>query len=369
MVVAMADGSQNQTCKSIDNQHRWPTGVLPAALHSQGIRCIDQTPASARQLLSRGRLNAEDFLETSPDIERTLMEAYVEDDYEGRLHLTTLSIISTSTSQDDDNAGKETTPSTAAEDGEIVGMAFWREVPSDEMNEWMDLRRISKAVADRTLASSVSTTLRPSALDDREHHHRDCLSHDAMNTMKLVKSDSIRWIENALQPCEEKNDGDGPPRTTIDDRVQSAIQKLTHSWIKIELIAVKRTHRAHRLGGVLLGCTLARAHATHHNEHAILHVAGGGASKNVPAARLYARYGFASVPRHEEGGPFAKPDRDLFVLGNIGMVLNALPWEETIQVGCAEEDYGDDKDDYEGLGDNEHRNLGGKRQSVLQDQK
>ena len=71
----------------------------------------------------------------------------------------------------------------------------------------------------------------------------------------------------------------------------------------------------------------------HHNEHAILHIAGGGASKNVPAGRLYARFGFVAIPRHDEGGPFVKPDRDLFVLGNIGRALGALPWEEVLQIG------------------------------------
>mmetsp|Transcript_13230 Transcript_13230/g.23270 ORF Transcript_13230/g.23270 Transcript_13230/m.23270 type:complete len:158 (+) Transcript_13230:3-476(+) len=134
---------------------------------------------------------------------------------------------------------------------------------------------------------------------------------------------------------------------------KSTIHKLTHAWIKIELIAIKRTHRAHHLGNVLLGCTLAKAHALHHNEHAILHIAGGGASKNIPAARLYTRYGFVSVPQHEEGGPFVKPDRDLFVLGNIGMVLNALPWEEMMQISSAH-----------GVEDSS----GGKRQRSLQDQ-
>ena len=63
------------------------------------------------------------------------------------------------------------------------------------------------------------------------------------------------------------------------------------------------------------------------------HVAGGRAPKNVPAARLYARYGFVPMPRHVEGGPFARPDRDLYVLGNIGGALRALPWEETLSVG------------------------------------
>jgi hypothetical protein len=171
--------------------------------------------------------------------------------------------------------------------------------------------------------------------------------------MKLAKSDSIRWIENAIHSDSAsmtKNETLLPSKSTI--------QKLTHAWIKIELIAIKRTHRARHLGQILLGCTLAKAHA-HHNEHAILHVAGGGASKNIPAARLYTRYGFVSVPKHEEGGPFVKPDKDLFVLGNIGMVLNTLPWGEILQTRESADRLLLD-------GDNSSGN-GGKRQMLLQD--
>ena len=137
---------------------------------------------------------------------------------------------------------------------------------------------------------------------------------------------------------------------------KSTINKLTHSWVKIELIAIKKTHRAHHLGHILLGCTLAKAHALHHNEHAILHIAGGGASKNIPAARLYERYGFVSVPQHDEGGPFVKPDRDLFVLGNIGRALNDLPWEEVMQIGSSAHDDVEDES-----GDK-------KRQRMIQDE-
>ena len=302
------------------NQQLWSTNILPSTLQSQGLHCHDQTPKSAQHLLSRGQLNAMDFIETSPDIERTLMEAFLEDDYDGRLHLTTLSIMRKS----------KTSNNSTSQDGEeeeIVGMSFWREVPSDEMNEWMDMQRISKAIADRKLTTSHE--------QHEEDDHEDDLPHDAKKAMELIKSHSIGWIQNALQPCTS------PMNHTSTDRLQptkAIIQKLTHALIKIELIAIKRIHRAHHLGNILLGCTLARAHAFHHNEHAILHVAGGGASKNVPAAMLYKRYGFVSVPKHDEGGPFVKPDRDLYVLGNIGLVLNSLPWEDTMQIRSSDGD-------------------------------
>ena len=265
---------------------------LPAALQSNGISCRDETPASAQELLTRGQLNATDFIEASPDIETTLMEAFVEDDYDGKLHLMTLSII-----RDDDDT---------ADDEEIIGLSFWREVPAEEMDDWFDVERISKMIAKSTIQQEC----------DKE------ISNHAKYRMELVRSSSINWIQNALALASTDDE--------IETDTKATIEKLTHSWVKIELIAIKHSYRAHHLGNILLGCTLAKAQE--HNEHAILHVAGGGASKNIPAAKLYGRFGFVSVPRHDEGGPFSKPDRDLFVLGNIAKALDDLPFEETLQI-------------------------------------
>lgn len=262
---------------------------LPATLQSNGINCRDETPSSAQELLTRGQLDAKDFIEASPDIENTLMEAFIEDDYDGKLHLMTLSMM-----RDTD---------TAADDEEIIGLSFWREVPAEEMGDWFDVERISKMITKSTILQEC----------DNE------ISNHAKRRMELVRSSSINWIQNALASADDEIETD--KKTTID--------KLTHSWVKIELIAIKQSYRAHHLGNILLGCTLAKAQE--HNEHAILHVAGGGASKNIPAAKLYGRFGFVSVPRHDEGGPFSKPDKDLFVLGNIGKALEDLPFEETLQ--------------------------------------
>ena len=260
---------------------------LPATLQSNGIRCRDETPASAQELLKRGQLDAKDFIEVSPDIESTLMEAFIEDDYDGKLHLMTLLMR-----RDD-------------EVEEIIGLSFWREVPADEMSDWFDVERISKMITKSTI------------------EHDECdneISNNAKSRMKLVRSSSIKWIQNALASTNEKIKTDS----------KFKMEELAHSWVKIELVAIKQSYRAHHLGNILLGCTLVKAQE--HNKHAILHVAGGGASKNIPAAKLYGRYGFVSVPRHDEGGPFSKPDKDLFVLGNIGKALDELPFEETLQV-------------------------------------
>jgi len=270
--------------------HQTLARFLPATLQSNGMRCRDETPTSAQELLARGQLDAKDFIEVSPDIENTLMEAFIEDDYDGRLHLMTLSMMRRDA--DDDRHDIE----------EIIGVSFWREVPADEMGDWFDVERISKMITKSTI----------------EHENDNDYSNDVKCRMKLVRSSSIKWIQNALASTNQDNETD----------TKASIDQLTHSWVKIELIAIKQSYRAHHLGNILLGCTLAKAHE--HNEHAILHVAGG--SKNIPAAKLYGRYGFVSVPRHDEGGPFSKPDKDLFVLGNIGKALDDLPFEEMLQI-------------------------------------
>jgi len=244
--------------------------VIPEILTSHALEVREETIASAQQLVKLGAIDAKDFIEESPDVERTLIEAFIEDDFDGKLHLTTL--VSTG-------------------DDEVVGISFWREVEVNEMEDWLDLERVRNRLLDETT------------------EHDDELPSQARQRLRLVRSSSARWI-NALMSY--------APLT------QSTAQKLTHSWVKIELIAIKQTFRSHHFGNFLLGCTLAKAHERC-QDHVVLHVAGGK-SKNVAAAKLYSRFGFVSIPRHEEGGPFAKPDRDLFVLGDIGSALHDVPW-------------------------------------------
>lgn len=48
----------------------------------------------------------------------------------------------------------------------------------------------------------------------------------------------------------------------------------------------------------------------------------------MAARKLYERFSFVHLPRYEEGGPFDKPDGDLYVLGDVGRVLEQCPWDE-----------------------------------------
>ena len=260
---------------------------LPATLQANGVVCTDETPKTLEDLLSRNKLEVRDFIESSPDIAMTLIDAFIEDDFDGKLHLMTLSIMNY-------DAG--------GEDGhEIIGISFWREVDDGEMRDWFDIDRVAKMI-DKSIEQS-----------HEEHEHE---------SLKLVRRSSINWIQKAL----ESTDNNYISRNTQ----ESTIQQLTHAWVKIELIAIKQSYREHHLGHTLLGCTLAKAHERC-GDHVILHVAGG-VSKNIPAAKLYQKFGFVSVPTHKDGGVFQKPDRDLFVLGNIGQALEDLPFEEILQI-------------------------------------
>ena len=266
-------------------------------------------------------MEAKDFIEQSVDIETTLLEAFIEDDYDGQLHLMTLSMTMKKSNGDNDGEDDDTDKQSTSDNNgeEIIGLSFWREVPAEEMGDWFDFERISNMMITKSTTS----------IDQEEHDNE--FSIQAQSRMKLVRSSSITWIKNALASSSSVMNEADATNYNNSTTLEKSIQQLTHSWVKIELIAIKQSHRAHHLGNILLGCTLAKAH-TETNDHAILHVAGGGASKNVPAAKLYRRYGFVAIPRHNEGGPFTRPDRDLFVLGNIGKALEDLPLEETLQL-------------------------------------
>ena len=98
------------------------------------------------------------------------------------------------------------------------------------------------------------------------------------------------------------------------------MEGLTHSWVKIELLAVHPDHWKQHVGTLLMACTMYQAHQQG-GDRMILHVAGG--KENVPAQRLYDKFGFVEVP---QGTVFHKPDGDLFVLGHVGESLQQLCW-------------------------------------------
>ena len=247
----------------------------------------------------------------------------MEDDYDGKLHFMTLNRNSNSTTD---------------ERREVIGIAFWRDIDDDEMKEWMDLHRVRDTLrrhAEDDRQSLSHTTTNDVTSKQKSRLSFQCqsdnrLSLRAKQTMEMIRSDSITWIRNALDSQDDNNSSHqaAAAKTTStanDPSILSKVNNLLHAWIKIELIAIHKSHRNHHYGPILLACLLSAAHEQH-EIHAILHVAGS--TSNTAATKLYESFGFVNLPKHDEGGPFEKPDGDLFVLGDIGRVLERCPWEE-----------------------------------------
>lgn len=91
-------------------------------------------------------------------------------------------------------------------------------------------------------------------------------------------------------------------------------------WIKLELICVHKDWKGKRIGTMLLACTLAVA-SSYGEIHTVLHVAGG--KNNVPAIKLYERFGFREMSNH-----FKVPNDNLYVLLDINQSLKNVHWRD-----------------------------------------
>ena len=282
----------------------WPSLVLSTVAQCHLCK-VAETPASAHHMLDAagGGSFAAEGGSLSSDVEQTLFESFIDDDYEGRLHLTTLR-------QNDDG-------------GQVVGIVFWREVPDTEMREWINFDALSASISDlRGLVIDENG-------DDDEHTaeksgaSRSSSRH--RRSLVPVREESLHWLYQATSSRHllQRGRKSRATKTSVEALSrEEVIDGLTHRWVKIELLAVQKSFWGHRYGSLLLATALQEAYQQKSNR-AILHVAGG--YSNVPANKLYQRFGFVGV-RAGDGGIFNKPDRDLFVLGNIGTALQSLHW-------------------------------------------
>lgn len=249
---------------------------VPLILQEKNLKSVDHTPSSAKKLLENYGYfaNEKDVLF---DIERNLFDAFIDDDYEGQLHLSALHSI--------------TQPD---EDEEPLGIAFWRLVPDDEMIEWIDWQHIGKALS----------------------NHK---GNDSSNTMckkkRMVRNNSVESIQKMVNSMHLPSDA-------VRDEDKGHVE-MSHAWIKLELIAVRKRHCGHHLGSLLLACTLYNAHCKYDQSRVLLHIAGG--EENIPALRLYNSFGFLKL---RSGTAFHKPDRFLYVLGDIKYSLSHLLWKD-----------------------------------------
>ena len=287
---------------AIPSDASWPSLVSSAI--AQCYLCkVTENPASAQHMLdAAGSASFAAEGGSLSDVEQTLFESFIDDDYGGRLHLTTL--------RQNDEAGQ------------VVGIVFWREVPDTEMREWINFDALSASISD--LRGLVIDDNR----DDDEHTaEKSGASRSSRHRRSLVpvREESLHWLYQATSSRHLLQRGGKSRATNTSVEALSreeVIDGLTHRWVKIELLAVQKSFWGHRYGSLLLATALQEAYQQKSNR-AILHVAGG--HSNVPAVKLYQRFGFVGV-RAGDGGIFNKPDRDLFVLGNIGTALQSLYW-------------------------------------------
>lgn len=305
---ALTAGSASGTISS------WPERVTSAIDHCHLCK-VNETPQSAQHMLdAAGGTFAAEGGTLSIDVEQTLFEAFIENDYDGHLHLTTLR--------------------QSTKDGDVVGIVFWREVPDTEMREWINFDALSASISDlRGLViddddgdkNDDGTSKKGQKGDHSSNTNGTTNSSRHRRSLVPVREESLHWLYQATSSRHllRRREGTRQPAALSREEV---IGGLTHRWIKIELLAVRKTYWGNRYGSLLLAIALYEAHHLNNNR-AILHVAGG--YSNVPAVKLYQRFGFVGVPAGD-GGIFNKPDRDLFVLGNIGTALQSLHWSECL---------------------------------------
>jgi GNAT superfamily N-acetyltransferase len=258
---------------------------FPKVLKERHLICIHETNKSAIALREKYEHFA-DGKQLSHDVEKYLFDSFIADDYDGRLHLTTIHRL-----DENIDISAELIASGGYKGkgiGEITGLVFWRELDDDEMKHWFHWDYISRLHHARRYSQTDLSS-----------------SERAAKALKLTRTSSIESLSKFASDSKLEED-------------------LSHAWVKIELVAVRQEFWGHHLGTLLMSCCLYHAYLNH-NSRAILHVAGGGF--NVPAIKLYEKFGFLGV---NTDTMFDKPDRDLYILGDIKSSLEELAWDETL---------------------------------------
>eukprot|EP00300_Choanocystis_sp_HF-7_P002039 c11604_g1_i1.p1 GENE.c11604_g1_i1~~c11604_g1_i1.p1 ORF type:complete len:257 (+),score=41.09 c11604_g1_i1:124-894(+) len=226
------------------------SSIVSTALSSNEVVLRQETIESVKELYAHGGGFCE-HTHVGKRLEKLIVESFVEDAYDGKLHCLTL------------REGR----------GTAVGILFWREIERSEMGEWMS----------------------------------DSLVHQLQSaTRSLEGTDPQQSFDMAL----------GRPTEDVRDH-----------WMKIELLCTHPAFYGRRIGTLLLAAALLHA-MVHHSKHSILHVAGG--ASNVPATRLYKRFGFESLGSGEQQTGFHDPNRDMFVLRDISGAFRGKNWNDIL---------------------------------------
>jgi len=313
------DGNQHEAANNKNDNnihHDWLT-LIPSILERRNFQCTEQTRESARALMESGLLGnftrANEHSLLSLQVEASLLESFVEDDYDGALHLTTLDVAVDDDDDNNNNNGGH----------RPIGLVFWRQVSKEEMRDWIDwgnLRKRIQGEQERKLQSEEESREEEGLDEQQDEEYRK--QRRMRHSLRSVRRESVRWLEVATRA------NNSPPAPTANALAESCstnttsmlVETLTHCWVKLELLVVHSDYWKQHIGTLLLACAMYQAYQNG-DDHMILHIAGG--KRNIPALRLYEKFGFLPVP---QGTVFRKPDKDLYVLGHVGQSLQRLCW-------------------------------------------
>jgi len=272
----MSDGKANSEQGAVvaesaisSNTNTWPT-LVRNLLSSRNVTPRLESPGSCKQLFEKGKLFRCTESHVGKEIESMILESFMDDLYEGQLHMLTL-LESTS--------------------GLAVGFVLWRDVEPIEMKDWLVDPEATRSVLNST-RSQRAALLPPSS--------------NSFSSLLPVPKDNKAGF--AVVPSQLR---------------ASLCQDAACGWIKIELVCTRPSWYGRGVGTMLLASCLVFAWL-HQKQHAVLHVAGG--ELNVPALRLYRKFGFMAVGERS----FHKPNKNMFILPHIGQTLGAMNWQRLL---------------------------------------
>ena len=176
------------------DHHQVVMPEIPRILRNKHLKCLQHTPESAQILHDNGFFA--NGKEMSHQVEQHLFDAFIEDDYDGHLHLMTLHSVVES-SQDVNcvsfrETGDDIDISSSFDNdllGPALGIVFWRDVPDEETKEWFDWNYVAKVFSqDKPIKNGKIINTK----DSLTSIGRD-------ETLHLVRQSSIRSIKNMVK--------------------------------------------------------------------------------------------------------------------------------------------------------------------------
>jgi hypothetical protein len=260
------------------------SAILSHHLSSRNLHYYHETHVTASRLLSERQLPHSQFVELFPENERSFLDSFLTNDFGDYLHFMTLNTIN-------DNVR------------EVIGVVFWRELEDQEMEDWL----CALGAAAGLIPSLTSTN------DQRlsfQCQSDNALSQRGKQTMENIRSDSIRWLRDAL------NSDDNIYRQ---EHYTPGVHQLIHAWIQIELVDIKSTYSHHpSLSELLVLCLLSCVYSLHGETH-VIHSIDPSSSDAIPK---YTKFGFVHLSRYQPAG------NNLLLLADLGEVLERCPWGE-----------------------------------------